>query len=114
MRRLGACLSGFMLLLGLAVTGGPATTASAYPSGTPVFLVGDSTMLGMAYQSAGFATDARDIVAASYALSFDAASCRRVLAPSCRGHGVIPLTVVQTMQQDAGGLGKVVVVMDGY
>ncbi len=53
-------------------------------------------------------------MSASFSLTFDAASCRRVLAPSCRGHGVIPLTVVQTMQQDAGRLGKVVVVMDGY
>jgi hypothetical protein len=72
-------------------------------------------MLGMAYGPAiGSSTDARDIVAASYSLTFDAASCRRVLAPSCRGHGVIPPTVVQTMQNNAGHLGKVVVVMDGY
>jgi hypothetical protein len=114
MRRTAALLSGFVLLLGLAVSGGSAPVASAYPNGTPVFLVGDSTMLGMAYASAGFATDARDIVAASFASTFDAASCRRVLAPSCRGHGVIPLTVVQTMQAYAGRLGNVVVVMAGY
>jgi hypothetical protein len=114
MRRTAAVVSGFVLLLGIAVMTGSTSKADAYPNGTPVFLVGDSTMLGMAYKSAGFATDARDIVAASFSLSFDAASCRRVLAPSCRGHGVIPLTVVQTMQADAGRLGKVVVVMDGY
>ena len=46
--------------------------------------------------------------------TYDAASCRRVLAPSCRGHGVIPPSVVPTMQQYAGRLGDVVVVMAGY
>jgi len=82
MKRMAALLSCLTLLAGLGVAAGPTPGASAMPNGTPVFLVGDSTMLGMAYSSAGFASDARDIVAASFPLTFDAASCRRVLAPS--------------------------------
>ena len=101
-----------LVAAGLATAGGLAPPAAAMPHGTPVFLVGDSTMLGMAYGSS--TTDARSIVAASYSLTYDAASCRRVLAPSCRGHGVIPLSVVPTMQQYNGRLGSVVVVMAGY
>jgi hypothetical protein len=103
-------LSCVLVAAGLAAAGGVAPPAAAMPHGTPVFLVGDSTMLGMAYGG----NDARSIVAASYSLTYDAASCRRVLAPSCRGHGVIPLSVVPTMQQYAGRLGSVVVVMAGY
>jgi hypothetical protein len=110
MRRTAVFFSCALVAAGLAVTGGLASPAGAMPHGTPVFLVGDSTMLGMAYGG----TDARSIVAASYSLTYDAASCRRVLAPSCRGHGVIPLSVVPTMQQYAGRLGSVVVVMAGY
>ena len=37
-----------------------------------------------------------------------------MLVTSCRGYGVVPPTVVQTMQNYAGRLGDVVVVMDGY
>jgi hypothetical protein len=105
-------LSCVVVAAGLATAGGLAPPAAAMPHGTPVFLVGDSTMLGMAYGSP--TTDARSIVAASYSLTYDAASCRRVLAPSCPGHGVIPLSVVPTMQQYNGRLGSVVVVMAGY
>src|SRR4051794_38600210 len=113
MRRTAAFFSCVLVAASLAAVGGLAPPpAAAMPHGTPVFLVGDSTMLGMAYGSAS--TDARSIVAASYSLTYDAASCRRVLAPSCRGQGVIPLSVVPTMQQYAGRLGSVVVVMAGY
>jgi hypothetical protein len=111
MRRAAEVLFSCVLVAaGLATAGGLAPPAAAMPHGTPVFLVGDSTMLGMAYGG----NDARSIVGASYPLTFDAASCRRVLVASCRGHGVIPLSVVPTMQQYNGRLGSVVVVMAGY
>lgn len=108
--RTAVAVAMLVVLGGLAAVGTTAPPAAAMAHGTPVFLVGDSTMLAMAYGG----NDARSIVAASYPLVYDAASCRRVLAPSCRGHGVVPPTVVQTMQNYSGRLGDVVVVMDGY
>src|SRR3984893_8213499 len=92
-----AVISCAVVALGLVAAGRSAPPAAAMPPGTPGFLVGDSTMLALAYGG----NDARSIVAASYPLVFDAMSCRRVLAPSCRGHGVVPPTVVETMQQYA-------------
>ena len=47
--------------------------------------------------------------------TFDAESCRRTIAPSCRGReGYAPQTALQTMQRLQGSLGHVVIMMTGY
>jgi hypothetical protein len=82
MKKAAELLSSFVVLLGLAVGAGPSYRSDAMPDGTPVFLVGDSTMLSMAYADGGLhPNDARNIVAAAFQLTFDARSCRRVLVP---------------------------------
>ena len=72
-----ACASCLTVIVGPTA---PVHRASAMPAGTPVFLDGDSTMMAMEYADfgGGFTTDARNIVAASFPLTFDAMSCRRV------------------------------------
>ncbi len=81
----------------------------------PVSLIGDSTMAGMAWNSTT-GNDPRDIVAGSYRLTFDAESCRRVVAASCRGRsGTVPLSVLPLMRSTLNGrLGEAMVVMAGY
>ncbi len=80
-----------------------------------VSLVGDSTMAGMAWTSTT-GNDPRDIVGNAYRLTFDAASCRRLVNASCRGRfGDVPMSVLPLMRTTlAGRLGEGMVVMAGY
>ena len=72
-------------------------------------------MAGMAWNSTGI-NDPRDIVGNAYGLTFDAASCRRIVVASCRGRfGEVPLSVVPLMRSTLKGrLGEAMVVMAGY
>jgi len=73
-----------------------------------VTLVGDSTMLAMNEGD-------KNVVRASYDLLWDAASCRRLLEPSCRGRGTIPVSVVPLIRTThRGQLGEALVVMAAY
>ncbi len=101
-----------------AVVGGPGGSvraASPPIDAPPVSLVGDSTMAGMAWNSTGV-NEPRDIVGNSYRLTFDAESCRRIIAASCRGRfGTVPLSVLPLMRTTLKGrLGEAMVVMAGY
>ncbi|HEY7627508.1 MAG TPA: hypothetical protein VH761_10585, partial [Ilumatobacteraceae bacterium] len=81
----------------------------------PVTLIGDSTMAGMAWTSTT-GDDPRDVVGSAYKLIFDAESCRRLVAPSCRGRfGYVPMSVLPVMSSKLKGrLGEAVVIMAGY
>lgn len=106
------------LLLSMVVTG-PARLAHAAVTppadAPPVTLIGDSTMAGMSWTSTA-GGDARDTVGAAYKLTFDAESCRRIVAPSCRGRfGYAPMSVLPVMKVKLkGNLGEAVVIMAGY
>lgn len=91
------------------------TAASPPVDAPPVSLIGDSTMAGMAWNSTG-SNDPRDIVGNAYRMTFDAESCRRVVAASCRGRfGYTPLSVLPLMRTTLKGrLGEAMVVMAGY
>jgi hypothetical protein len=92
-----------------------AVAATPPPDAPPVSLLGDSTMAGMAWNSTT-GNDPRDIVGNSYRLTFDAESCRRLVAGSCRGRfGTTPQSVLPLMRTTLKGrLGEAVVVMAGY
>jgi hypothetical protein len=48
-------------------------------------------------------------------LLFVGESCKRLIAPSCRGRGgQVPVTILNTMKAMRGQLGSVVVIMSGY
>lgn len=89
--------------------------ATPSPDAPAVTLIGDSTMAGMAWNSTT-GDDPRDIVGGSYRLNFDAESCRRLVAPSCKGRfGYAPLSVLPLMHTTLDGkLGEAVVIMAGY
>jgi hypothetical protein len=91
------------------------SAASPPTDAPPVSLIGDSTMAGMAWNSTT-GDDPRDIVGNAYRLTFDAESCRRLVAASCRGRfGTTPLSVLPLMRTTlAGRLGEAMVVMAGY
>jgi hypothetical protein len=98
------------------VVSGRLVAAATPPADAPaVSLVGDSTMAGMAWNSIA-GNDVRDIVGNSYRLTFDAESCRRVVAASCRGRfGAVPTSVLPLMRTTLKGrLGEALVVMAGY
>src|SRR5829696_2127048 len=104
------------LALGATALASPARVASAAtpaPAVQKVALIGDSTLLGLTYNpTAGRNTDARSVISAKYEVTWGAASCQRLVAPSCGRNP--PPTAVQTMQANAGRLGQVVVIMGGY
>lgn len=101
--------------LPLAASSRVAGAATPPPDAPPVSLIGDSTMAGMAWNSTT-GNDPRDIVGNSYRLTFDAESCRRLVAASCRGRfGTTPLSVLPLMRSTLKGhLGEAMVVMAGY
>jgi len=71
-----------------------------------VTFIGDSTMAGMG-------PTARAAVSAQYDLTFEAASCRRLVIPSC-GRIVQHPNTLDVMRTLDGRLGDAVVVMAGY
>ncbi|MEP7201310.1 MAG: hypothetical protein ABI894_01810 [Ilumatobacteraceae bacterium] len=101
--------------LPIAASSRIAVAAPPPPDAPPVSLIGDSTMAGMAWTSST-GNDPRDIVGSSYKLTFDAESCRRLVAASCRGRfGTTPLSVLPLMRTTLKGhLGEAMVVMAGY
>lgn len=83
-------------------------TPAAAATKARVTLVGDSTMLAMNEGD-------KDVVRAKYDLLWDAASCRRLLEPSCRGRGTIPQSVIPLIRTThRGQLGEALVVMAAY
>jgi peptidoglycan hydrolase-like protein with peptidoglycan-binding domain len=94
-----------------------ASPASAYTTrvdlgrgvGTPwISLIGDSTLSGVRWTNSYWPLE-------RFNYTFDAESCRRTIAPSCRGReGYAPQTALQTMQRLRGSLGHVVILMTGY
>ncbi len=99
----------------VGMPGGAVGAANPPVDAPPVSLVGDSTMAGMLWNASG-ANDPRDIVGNSYRLTFDAESCRRIIAASCRGRfGTVPVSVLPLMRTTLKGrLGEAMVVMAGY
>ena len=93
----------------------PVAAALPPSDAPPVSLIGDSTMAGMQW-TATAANDARSIVGNAYRLTFDAESCRRLVAASCRGRfDTVPLSVLPLMRTSLSGrLGEAMVVMAGY
>jgi hypothetical protein len=94
----------------------PALAIATPPADAPaVSLIGDSTMAGMLWDVTG-TDDPRDIVGNSYPLTFNAESCRRIVAASCRGRfGSVPISVVPLMKTTLKGqLGEALVIMAGY
>jgi len=90
---------------------------------TKVTLLGDSTMAGMEWYmyddgdaDAVANNDIREIVGGSYAMTFSAESCRRIVNTSCTGRfGTRPQSVLPVMQTAlAGQLGQALVIMAGY
>ena len=108
---LGAAIAA---LAGSLAVGSP---ASAYTTridlgrgpGTPwISMIGDSTLSGVRWTNNYWPLE-------RFNYTFDAESCRRTLAPSCRGReGYAPQTGIQTMQRLQGNLGQIVIMMTGY
>jgi hypothetical protein len=86
------------------------------PSNLPhVTMVGDSTLAGMVWYDQAGVTRSQDVVRAAYDLTLDAESCRRLVAPSCRGRfGYVPNTTMDVLRANRGRLGEAVVIMGGY
>ena len=91
-------------------------TACGPPSNLPhVTMVGDSTLAGMVWYDQAGVTRSQDVVRAAYDLTLDAESCRRLVAPSCRGRfGYVPNTTMDVLRANRGRLGEAVVIMGGY
>jgi hypothetical protein len=96
-----------VLALGAPVAMVAMPTKPASAALPPISAIGDSTLLGMTSSS-------RAVVNASYAMNYQAASCRRLIIISCRGRGVIPPNTIDVMRAQAGRLGDAVVIMAGY
>lgn len=104
-RALGVLLVAVAALPALALSSAAPAAAAVKAR---VTLVGDSTMLAMNEGD-------KNVVRAQYDLLWDAASCRRLLEPSCRGRGTIPQSVVPLIQTThRGQLGEALVVMAAY
>jgi hypothetical protein len=114
MRRLAAAAI-ISAALPVTSTGHVSAAASPPPDAAVVSLIGDSTMAGMAWNSSS-GSDPRDIVGNAYRMTFDAESCRRLVAASCRGRfGYSPQSVLPLMKTTLSGrLGEALVVMAGY
>jgi hypothetical protein len=91
-------------------------TACVPPSPHPhVTMVGDSTLAAMVWYDQAGVTRSQDVVRAAYDLTLDAESCRRLVAPSCRGRfGYVPNTTMDVLRANRGRLGEAVVIMGGY
>jgi hypothetical protein len=91
-------------------------SACGPPSNLPhVTMVGDSTLAGMVWYDQAGVTRSQDVVRAAYDLTLDAESCRRLVAPSCRGRfGYVPNTTMDVLRANRGRLGEAVVIMGGY
>ena len=88
------------LLLVLGTTTIAAVPACVPPSAGPVVtLIGDSTMAGMVWCDQAGATHSQDVIRASYTMTLDAESCRRLVAPSCRGRfGYVPSNTMDVLR----------------
>ena len=66
------------------------------------------------YDQAGV-TRSQDIIRGSYNMALEAESCRRLVAPSCRGRfGYVPSNTMDVLRAYRGRLGHAVVIMAGY
>ena len=90
----------------LAVSAAGARTASSQPR---VTVIGDSVAASVRYVPA-----ARSYLARGFDLQLQASVCRRLVAPSCRYHGVAPPTALEMIRSEGSSLGRVVVVDVGY
>jgi hypothetical protein len=78
-----------------------------------VTLIGDSTMAGMVWYEN--VTHPQGVIRAAYNMRIDAESCRRLVAPSCRGRfGYVPSNTMDVLRSLRGRLGDAVVIMAGY
>ena len=102
------CIIAVSVAVPLAATQAPPAGAAAVPP--RVSLLGDSTMMAM---NDG---DRSVVRGAGYDLLWDAQSCRRLVAPSCRGRfGSVPTSVVPLIRATyRGSLGEAMVLMAGY
>ncbi len=84
-------------------------SASAATPKPRVSLLGDSTMMAMTEGD-------KDVVRAGYDMLWDAASCRRLVSPSCRGrYGSVPVSLLPLIKTThRGSLGEAMVVMAAY
>ena len=81
----------------------------------PVTLIGDSTMAGMVWWDQAGVTRSQDVIRGSYTMALEAESCRRLVAPSCRGRfGYVPTNTMDVLRAYRGRLGEAVVIMAGY
>ncbi len=103
-----------ILVSGVAIPSSPvaAYTTVVYSGAGPgvprISVIGDSVVAGIRWTNS-YAPLAR------FNFTFDAESCRRTIAPSCRGReGYAPQTVIETMRRLHGLLGETLVVMGGY
>lgn len=96
-----------LLLASLTLLCGSASAASeAKPHAT---FVGDSVS-----ESIDYTPSARRILQRSFAIRFDLATCRRLVAPSCSFNGSTPSTALQAVRALGSGLGSVLIVNVGY
>ncbi|HEY8093498.1 MAG TPA: hypothetical protein VID93_06925 [Acidimicrobiales bacterium] len=104
------------LLTSIAVAVMAAAPACAPPSPRPaVTLIGDSTMAGMVWWDQAGVTRSQDVIRGSYTMALEAESCRRLVAPSCRGRfGYVPTNTMDVLRAYRGRLGEAVVIMAGY
>lgn len=101
--------------IGIGVPSAAVVAVGPPPDAPAVTLIGDSTMAGMQWNATS-TNDPRSIIASSYRLIFDAESCRRLVAASCRGRfGTVPVSVLPLMHTTLSGrMGDALVVMAGY
>lgn len=72
-------------------------------------------MAGMVWWDQAGVTHSQDVIRASYTMALEAESCRRLVAPSCRGRfGYVPTNTMDVLRAYRGRLGEAVVIMAGY
>jgi hypothetical protein len=72
-------------------------------------------MAGMVWWDQAGVTRSQDVIRGSYTMALEAESCRRLVAPSCRGRfGYVPTNTMDVLRAYRGRLGEAVVIMAGY
>lgn len=97
-----------LLVVALVV---PMPAGAVAPAGatTPtVTLIGDSVAAGL------IGSSALTTITSAYQLTLDAVVCRRLIDPSCTYQGVTPNRVIDVINERAGTLGDIAIVMAGY
>lgn len=111
--RLHRALVACCILAGAVAATLPTIEPIAEPAhGAPApeaLVVGDSVLAGIGVYSSALAS-----LQARHPVVFDAAVCRRLVAPSCAHQGSTPLTALGVLQANAGQFGSTLVVGAGY